>query len=271
MRLKKKPHIFTSKFVIRVFLVDENLLNNTSVEKMMGYAIPLVPLFLPKPISHISYSVPIAAAKRWGKQVQAQRNQVAPSAVSTPPHPCAGAELCCLKPSLWFMLWWKAGSFARTIAFRRTIVFLQIQQLLLQWEERKCAQAALLPARLSCMEQSPSCSHNPACSWHPADTEISAEVKAHILIFFPNILLHKGLFTTLQSFCSLKQAFNLNPFFLPSSAFDILTTFLFMDTPLCLCFVSDKKPTGLSQLLTTKEKKRDQLFYHLICFIQSIH
>lgn len=70
-----------------------------------------------------------------------------------------------------------------------------------------------------------------------------------------------SLFITLQSFCSLTQAFNVNYLFLPSSVLNILSTFLFMDTPLCLCSVSDKKPTGLSQLVTTKGKKRDQLYF----------
>lgn len=51
MRLKKEPHTFTSKFVIRVFVVDENLLNNIAAEKTEGYAIALVPHFLLKTIS----------------------------------------------------------------------------------------------------------------------------------------------------------------------------------------------------------------------------
>lgn len=61
MRLKKEPHVFTSKFVNRVFIVDENLLNNIATEKMMSYAIALVPHFLLKTISQISYSVLVAA------------------------------------------------------------------------------------------------------------------------------------------------------------------------------------------------------------------
>lgn len=34
MRLKREPHIFTSTFVTRVFVVDETLLNNIAEEKM---------------------------------------------------------------------------------------------------------------------------------------------------------------------------------------------------------------------------------------------
>lgn len=53
MRFKKEPHIFTSKFVTRVFVVDETLFDNIAEEKM-GYAIALVPHFLLKIISQIS-------------------------------------------------------------------------------------------------------------------------------------------------------------------------------------------------------------------------
>lgn len=54
MRLKKEPHVFTSKFLIRDFVVDENLLNNIVAEKMAGYATALVPHFLLKTISQNS-------------------------------------------------------------------------------------------------------------------------------------------------------------------------------------------------------------------------
>lgn len=189
-----------------------------------------------------------------------------PSAVCPPSPLCC--DYSCLKPCIWVRTVTRSRLLWHGLSHLEAIVFLSTQQLLLKREETWFAHThtplpGLAPAFLLTVrgttEKSRNYSHkvfiNAACSSHLSDTEVSDQkYETQTSTFFLLTFLHNALFTTLQSFSSLRWAFDLNHLSLLSSVYNALTIFLFKDIPLCICSNSATKPTGLSQLVTTKNR-----------------
>lgn len=138
---------------------------------------------------------------------------------------------------------------------------------------------ALMPSYSACwpwIAKSPDYSHrnntfiNAAYCSHLSDTEISDQKYKHW--FFSYLFSYSVLFTTLRFFSSLKQAFDLNDFFILASACDTLTIFLFKCTPLCFFSASaEKNLQGFTPDNSQggKEQRLTPFYYSLICFLWS--